>query len=97
MKKKTIFAVGIIDCNGHILVHRIQAYDAWNAFRNTAEIISHDFEAVFALPQKLFAKSKMEFPGEGLVSKTTILDSEQTDVFPPDSAFRIVSAKKRKR
>jgi len=87
MKKPIHYAVCVIDDNGHILVHDVKAFSPWNAFRTAANIIIHDFEVVFAMPWYLYKRSKIEFPGGGLVSKETILDPEQADVFPPDRIF----------
>ena len=87
MKKPIHYAVCIIDDNGHILIHDIKAFGPWNAFRAAANIITHNFEVVFAMPWYLYKRSKIEFPGGGTVDRGTILDPEQAGVFPPNSDF----------
>ena len=75
------YAVCVVDeDSGQIIVDKVKARNKWNAFRVFADKTPFDFMAVFTMPWDRYRKSGIEFPGEGGVYRSTIL--EQEDVFP---------------
>lgn len=73
--------IGYYDDNGQIFCHHVEARDAFNAFAIVAAKADEDGmlpQFIAALP--VSDTSRLEYPGEGVVSFETVL--KQNDVFP---------------